>query len=343
MSSLITPQELLKKLQPSPESADTVVKTREQLISILNKQDDRLVVIVGPCSIHDPDVALMYAKKLRVQIEKHSGTLCIIMRTYLEKARTSTGWKGFVNDPDLNLTFEIQKGLHVARSMLLAINALGVPTGMEILNPFIASYFLDLISWAAIGARTTESQIHREFAASLPMPVGFKNNTSGDIQVAIDAIQTALQPHHFLGIDPTGKIAVMQSSGNPHCHVILRGSQHKTNYDDDSVNSAISALNQHTPVNQVMIDCSHGNCQRDHLQQMTVIDTLSKRIAEGDRKIFGVMLESHLTAGKQPWIPHQTMLGDQSITDPCIGWEQTEVALNQLSEAVQTRRKNMLN
>lgn len=339
---LITPQELHAALQRSPQCGETVEKTREQLISILNKHDDRLVVVVGPCSIHDPQSAVMYAKKLRAQIEKHQGTLCIIMRAYLEKARTSTGWKGFVNDPHLNLTFEIQQGLHTARSMLLAINELGVPTGTEILNPFIAAYFSDLISWAAIGARTTESQIHREFAASLPMPVGFKNNTHGDVQVAIDAIQTAIQPHHFLGAGLSGKITVMQSPGNPYCHVVLRGSHYKTNYDDDSINSTVAALKQYNLIDQVMIDCSHGNSQKEYQQQMTVIDAVSARIATGDRKIFGVMLESHLTEGKQPWMPHQTMLGDQSITDPCIGWEHTEVALNQLSEAVLTRRKNML-
>ena len=342
MSTLITPQELHTTLPRSQKSADTVTKTREQLISILNKQDDRLVVIVGPCSIHDPDSALRYAKKLRAEIQKHHGTLCIIMRAYLEKARTSTGWKGFVNDPHLNLTFEIQKGLHTARSLLLAINELGVPAGTEILNPFIASYFSDLTSWAAIGARTTESQVHREFAASLPMPVGFKNNTNGDIQVAIDAIQTAIQPHHFLGVGISGKITVMESPGNPHCHVVLRGSQHNTNYDDDSIDRTIAALNHCILINQVMIDCSHGNTQKEYRQQLSVIDTLSTRIAKGDRKLLGVMLESHLIEGKQPWIPDQVMSGDQSITDPCIGWEHTEIALNQLSHAVLIRRKNML-
>ena len=334
MSILTTPQALHAQLQHTQKSADTVANTRNQLISILNHQDDRLVVIVGPCSIHDSNSALTYAKKLRLEIEKHDLTLCIIMRAYLEKARTSTGWKGFVNDPHLNLTFDIEKGLHAARSLLLTINALGVPTGTEILNPFVAPYFTDLTSWAAIGARTTESQIHREFAASLPMPVGFKNNTNGDIQVAIDAIKTALQPHHFLGADASGKIAV-----NPHCHVVLRGSQDKTNYDNDTIDRTHAALTQLNLMNHVMIDCSHGNSQKEYNQQMHVIDTLSQRIQQGDRKFFGVMLESHLTAGKQDWISHQPMLGDQSITDACIGWEQTEMALNQLSEAVQRRRE----
>ncbi len=342
MLPLITPEALHAELPLSQTCADHVKKTRQSLIDILNQQDDRLMVIVGPCSIHDPQSALQYAEKLQTQIKKHEKTLCIVMRAYSEKARTSIGWKGFINDPYLNNTFEINTGLQAARSLLLAINQLGVPIGSEILNPYLADFFSDLISWAAIGARTTESQLHREFASSLSMPVGFKNNTHGDIQVAIDAIHTARQPHYFLHPDLSGNMAIKQSTGNPYGHVVLRGSKQQPNYDTNTIQHTIHLLNQLKLINRVMIDCSHGNSEQDYLQQMNVIQTLAKRIAEGDHSLLGVMIESHLTAGKQAWTPHQTMSGDQSITDACIGWQHTEIALDMLSEAVLARRENMV-
>lgn len=334
MSALITPETLQTTLPITKKSAATVVSAREQLMSVLDGQDNRLVVIVGPCSIHHPESALRYAEKLKTQIEKHKKTLCIIMRAYIEKARTSIGWKGFINDPDLNNTFDMQKGLISARKLLIQINELNVPIGIEILNPFTAAYFADLTSWSVIGARTTESQMHRELASGLPMPVGFKNNTNGDVQVAIDAAQTARQSHHYLGLDLSGKIAILQSHGNPYTHVVLRGSQTQSNYDMKTIEKTVSSLTKLNLMNRVLIDCSHGNSQKNYAEQINVIHELSNHIKKGDKNIFGVMIESHLTAGKQAWIPNRTMSSDQSITDGCIGWDETEMALDELSYAM---------
>ncbi|HLB56948.1 MAG TPA: 3-deoxy-7-phosphoheptulonate synthase [Coxiellaceae bacterium] len=334
MSALITPEALQTALSITQKSATTVASVREQVMRVLDGKDNRLVVIVGPCSIHHPESALRYAKKLKTQIDKHKKTLCIIMRAYIEKARTSIGWKGFINDPDLNNTFNIEKGLNHARKLLIAINELGVPTGIEILNPFTAAYFADLASWSVVGARTTESQMHREFVSGLPMPVGFKNNTNGDVQVAIDAAQTARQSHHYLGLDLSGKIAILQSHGNPYAHIVLRGSQTESNYDTNTIQRTVSSLTQLNLINRVLIDCSHGNSRKNYAEQMNVIHELSARIKNGDKNIFGVMIESHLTAGKQAWTPNQVMRGDQSVTDGCIGWDQTEMALDQLSCAM---------
>lgn len=338
MSTLITPGTLHQKLPITSGCLELVQKTRHDIARILSKEDDRLVVVVGPCSIHNTDSALEYAKKLRVCIEKYQDSLCIVMRAYLEKARTSIGWKGFINDPQLNLTFDIEAGLTAGRSLLLNINALGVPTGTEILNPYITPYFSDIISWAAIGARTTESQVHRELAASLPIPIGFKNNTAGDIQAAIDGVRTAMEPHTFLGLSPEGNITVVRSSGNAHCHVVLRGSHQKTNYDAKTVSDTAEALNTFHPGNRIMIDCSHGNSQKNHEEQLNVVQALSNRIKTGSHDFFGIMLESHLIAGKQLCQHNYPIQPDQSITDPCIGWEETEHALSMLSEAVLTRR-----
>ncbi|MCX7124959.1 MAG: 3-deoxy-7-phosphoheptulonate synthase [Gammaproteobacteria bacterium] len=332
--ALFTPEELQLQL-PIPQKTTTMIAhKRQQLFDIMTGKDDRLVVIIGPCSIHNSESALIYAKKLQTQIKKHEKTLCIIMRTYLEKSRTSVGWKGLINDPDLNLTFDITKGLHLARSLLLEINALGVPTATEIVNPFTVGYFSDLNSWSAIGARTTESQIHRELASNLSMPIGFKNNTNGDIQVAIDAVQSALQPQHFLGLDLSGKNVILKSQGNPHCHVVLRGSKYQCNYDEETINLTVAKLNKLNLINRVMVDCSHGNSQKNHRQQMSVIESIAKSRKNGDKNCFGVMIESHLTAGKQNWIPDSPVSADQSITDACIGWAETEMALEILSDAV---------
>lgn len=342
MSALITPEKLQHELPLTLNSVNLVNDTRNQLIQILNNQDDRLLVIVGPCSLHHPDSAIRYAEKLQSKIKQYEKTLCIVMRAYIEKARTSIGWKGLVNDPDLNNTFRIEKGLHVARSVLLAINELGVPTGTEILNPLIAPFFTDLTSWAVIGARTTESQTHREYASSLPIPIGFKNNTNGDIQVAIDAIQTAQQPHHFLGPDLSGKMAIMQSAGNPFCHVVLRGSNTQSNCDIKTVSQTTTSLKKLNLIDRVLIDCSHGNSQKNHIKQFALLQHLSNRLQNGDNNFFGVMIESHLVAGKQTWVPHQPVNAEQSITDTCMGWPETEMALDQLSQAVQIKRKNVV-
>lgn len=342
MAPLITPANLIDTLPLTAKAAQTVAQTRLILKNILNGKDDRLAVVIGPCSIHDPTSAYEYAEKLRGQIEKHQDSLCIIMRTYFEKARTAVGWKGLINDPDLNETFELNKGLKITRSLLIAINELAVPVGAEIINPLTVPYFSDLLSWSVIGARTTESQLHRELASHLPMPVGFKNNTNGDIQVAIDAVQTAQQPHHFLHADQAGKIAIMRSTGNPYCHIVLRGSNLQANYDNDTIDQTITSLNRLDLMNRVMVDCSHGNSQKNPAQQIIALRQLIARIASGDTRIFGIMSESYLLAGKQTWIPNQPLQYGQSITDACIGWSDTEMILDELSQAMQMRKEVMV-
>ena len=333
--SFITPEQLHNTLPITDRCAHRVHEARQEIIDILNKKNNRLLVIVGPCSIHNTESALIYAKKLQTQIEKHKKTLCIVMRTYIEKARTTIGWKGFINDPDLNNSFHIKKGLYEARKLLLSINALGVPTATELLNPFTIPYFSDLLSWAAVGARTTESQIHRELASYLSIPIGFKNNTQGDIQTAIDGVQTAHQAHHFLGMKNTGEIAILQSTGNPYSHVVLRGSQHHSNYDEKIIKKTIRHLNRLNLNNRILIDCSHGNNQKNYRHQLKIIDELSQRLMQGNHDFFGMMLESHLMPGKQVWSPCITATSEHSITDACIGWRDTEIALDILSQAVQ--------
>lgn len=346
MSVIIEPITLREAVAPSPALSMQIEKTRHTLRQIMTKQDDRLAVIVGPCSIHNSDSAMRYAEKLKQQMKQHADTLLIVMRAYIEKPRTSIGWKGFINDPDLNNTFQINKGLWLARQLLHALNAMEVPVGVEIVNPFTALYFSDLMSWSVIGARTTESQLHRELASDLSCPVGFKNSTHGDIQVAIDAVQTAWQPHHFITPDLHGKNHIKQSAGNPFAHVVLRGSHTQTNYDAKTVQETNHALQERHLIDRVLIDCSHGNSQRNPQLQHTVIESLAERLENPDHPdhgFFGVMIESHLRDGKQIWSPHETMHPDVSITDACMGWAQTEMALARLSQAVQIRRQNMVN
>jgi 3-deoxy-7-phosphoheptulonate synthase len=339
MNTLITPEKLHRKLPFTAEALRTITEARSSLKNILSGKDNRMVVVIGPCSIHDPKSALEYAERLRKQIQKHQDTLCIIMRTYFEKARTSVGWKGLLNDPELNQSFELNKGLEITRSLLLDITAIGVPVGAEIINPLTIPYFSDLLSWSVIGARTTESQLHREIASHLPTPVGFKNNTNGDIQVAIDAVLTAQQAHHFLHVDHNGQIGITQSAGNPYCHIVLRGSNHQSNYDNQTIDQAVAALNRLDLTNRIMIDCSHGNSQKNPAQQLHALRALCSRITSGDARIFGVMSESHLMAGKQPWIPNQPLQYGQSITDACIGWADTEIILDELSQAVSAHKE----
>lgn len=339
MTTLTTPSELHQTLPITQAASFTVSKARENLKNILQGKDNRLVVVIGPCSIHDPISAYEYAKKLREQVEKYHDSLCIIMRTYFEKARTSLGWKGLINDPDLNKSHDVNKGLTIARQLLIQINSLGVPTGSEIINPLTTPYFSDLLSYAVIGARTTESQLHREIASHLAMPVGFKNNTNGDMQVAIDAVQTAQQSHHFLHVNEMGKMTVTQSSGNPYCHIILRGSNHQTNYDNESIDQAVTALNHLELMNRVMVDCSHGNSQKNPANQIMALRALCGRIVSGDSRIFGIMSESHLLAGRQTWTPNHPLHYGQSITDACIGWSDTESILHELNQAVQQNKE----
>lgn len=343
MSPLITPKKLLTQLPLSKQSKHTVIQARQDVISILNHHDDRLLVIVGPCSIHDSLSALEYANRLKKQIQQHEKNLCIVMRAYIEKARTSVGWKGLINDPHLDGSCSLNSGLHKARSLLLSINEIGVPTASELLNPFLSPYFSDIFAWAAIGARTTESQLHREFASGFSFPIGFKNNTSGNIPVAIDAVKTANQMHHFLGLNLSGKATIIETQGNVNCHVILRGSYQDTNYDDTTIQHTVVTLQQNKVIHRVMVDCSHGNCQKNYAAQLSVVSHLAKKMAAGDQSVFGVMLESHLIAGKQTWSPNQPLRYGQSITDACLGWEDTEIALDELSHAIHLQRQNVIN
>ena len=333
-----TPLQLREHATCLQNVTHTVANARQELRDILDQKDDRLIVIVGPCSIHHPQAALQYAKKLNDKKQEYRNTLYIIMRSYVEKSRTAIGWKGLINDPDLNNTFDIQKGLQQARQLLSAINALGMPVASEMVNPLVEPYLSDLISWAAIGARTTESQPHRELASHLSMPVGFKNNTSGNIQVAIDAVETAKQAHYFLHPTQSGEIDFIKSQGNPHAHVVLRGSHQEPNYDLQTLLKTNQLLKKRNLISQVIVDCSHGNSQKNYWQQITVVNELAKRISTGDKMICGVMLESYLTAGKQAWNPNQTPSHDQSITDACLGWAETESILETLSNAVASKR-----
>ncbi|MDP1574016.1 MAG: 3-deoxy-7-phosphoheptulonate synthase [Coxiellaceae bacterium] len=331
MSAILTPAQLRTLLPLSTASQETVAHTRQSIKAILDQKDKRLIVIVGPCSIHNPTAAITYAQKLQKKIREHKDHLCIVMRTYVEKSRTSLGWKGFINDPLLNNSFQIEKGLKEARKLFLQLNDLGVPVATEIVHPYVSLYLSDLTSWSAIGARTTESQLHREFASALSTPIGFKNNTNGDIQVAIDAVKTARESHTFFKTDLSGNMQLTTSNGNAYGHVVLRGASEKSNYDKDTIEKTAA-------FSPVIVDCSHGNSQKNHAQQLCVVKALSDNL----ENISGVMLESYLMAGKQSWHPDITPCANQSITDACIGWEDTEKVLDLLSNAVQTQRKNLL-
>lgn len=325
---------------PIPDkSINLIVDTRRQISQIIHQCDDRLVVIVGPCSIHDIDIAQAYAEKLQKQLIKHHADLCIIMRVYFEKPRTTVGWKGLINDPDLNNEFNINKGLKLARQLLIHLSLLGVPAATEFLDTFIPQYVSDVISWGAIGARTTESQIHRELVSGLSMPIGFKNGTTGNTQIAVDAIISASHPHHFLGVTKDGLAAITKTSGNQDCHIILRGSNQGPNFSADNISRVIQQL-QDKQLNQgLMVDCSHGNSNKDHRKQKAVVADLCKQIATGNQHIVGVMIESNLIEGRQTLTDKQTLTYGQSITDACIGFEETEQLLVQLAQAVRARRQ----
>ncbi len=320
---MITPHELGVSLPLTHRAEKTVLRARAEISAILEKKSRKLIVIVGPCSIHDPKAAIEYAEKLQVEIEKYNQTLCIIMRTYLEKSRTSIGWKGLINDPDLNQSCDIDKGLKTARALLLTINASNVPCATEMLNPLSAHYYADLIAWAVIGARTAESQPHRELASNLPMPIGFKNSTDGNIQAAINSMQAAKLPQTFLGLNHAGKVTQINSSGNAHAHIVLRGSIHSTNYNNNILNSITTPF---------IVDCSHGNSQKDPQKQMLVLDSLCETIENNQTNIAGLMLESNLLPGKQNINP--PLIYGKSITDACIGWEETKMALAKIDNAV---------
>ena len=325
----------------SERAAETVFAARNQVGEILAGRDQRLLVIVGPCSIHDPDAAREYAAKLKPVAERLRERLCIVMRVYFEKPRTTVGWKGLINDPHLDQTYKINDGLRIARHLLLDLAEMGVPAGTEFLDIISPQYFVDLVTWGAIGARTTESQVHRQLVSGLSCPVGFKNGTSGDVQIAIDAMLSAREEHTFLGGTKTGQTAIFATTGNPDCHLILRGGRKMTNYDAASVEAACEALKKAGLPERVMIDCSHANSSKDYTRQPAVAREIGAQVSAGDRRIFGVMVESNLVAGAQKFVEGQTKVGDliygQSLTDACLGWPETVDVLEGLADSVAAR------
>ncbi len=318
----------------------TVNQARREISDILNGQDDRLIVVVGPCSIHDRDAALDYAGRLREQAGELARDLCVVMRVYFEKPRTTVGWKGLINDPRLDGSFAINEGLRLARQLLLELAARGLPAGCEFLDPITPQYFADAVSWGAIGARTTESQVHRELASGLSMPVGFKNGTDGDVQIAVDAVRAATHAHRFLGVTEQGLAAIVATRGNPDCHVILRGGQSGPNYDPASIQSTLAALRAAGLPSRVMIDTSHGNSAKDHRRQPLAAGEVARQVAEGQRGIVGVLMESFLVEGRQDLVDGASLHYGQSVTDACIGWDTTVPLLHQLAEAVRSRRSS---
>jgi len=318
-----------------------VTQTRQRIARILHGQDDRLLVIMGPCSIHDPQAALDYARRLLAQRAHYADTLEVVMRVYFEKPRTTVGWKGLINDPYLDESYRIDEGLRIARSLLLDINRLGLPAAGEFLDVISPQYIGDLICWGAIGARTTESQVHRELASGISAPIGFKNGTDGNTRIAIDAIQAASRPHHFLGVHKNGQVATVHTKGNPDCHVILRGGK-TPNYDAQSVAAACRDLEAAGLGRSLMVDCSHANSSKQHQRQIDVAADVAQQVSTGSTSIFGVMVESHLLPGAQKFTPgeHQpsALTYGQSITDACIGWDDSVAVLETLSEAVKARR-----
>ena len=335
---LITPAQLKSKLPASSNVTEIVNNGRQTVQNILDGTDHRLLIVVGPCSIHDVKAAKEYAQKLKKLSDEVADTIFIVMRVYFEKPRTTVGWKGLINDPDLNNTFQITKGLHLARQLLLDLAELGLPAGTEYLDLISPQYYADLVSWGAIGARTTESQTHRELASGLSCPVGFKNATDGDIQVAVDAIRSASQPHHFLSVTKQGHSAIFQTAGNEDCHVILRGGKHP-NYDMFSVDDASSLLAKAGLPARIMIDASHANSRKIPARQINVASDIATQVARGCRSIFGLMLESNLVEGRQDVVAGQALTYGQSITDPCMDWADTESLLQEMATAVRLRRE----
>lgn len=334
---LVAPEALVAQLPISDEVSECVHRSREAVQNILHGRDSRIVVIVGPCSVHHLDSALEYAGKLRPCIGDFAGALHIIMRVYFEKPRTTVGWKGLINDPGLDDSFDINRGLRTARGLLLDLNSRGVSAATEYLDLVSPQYVSDLISWGAIGARTTESQSHRELASGLSCPVGFKNGTDGNIQIAIDALRSASRPHHFLSVTKQGRSAIFSTSGNRDCHIIMRGGK-QTNYDAGSVDEAARRLAEAGQLPKMMVDFSHANSLKQHRRQMIVGKAVADQLRAGEERIMGVMIESHLVEGRQDLEPGRELVYGQSITDACLGWDDTVVLLEQLAEGVEAGR-----
>ncbi|HEN3671198.1 TPA: 3-deoxy-7-phosphoheptulonate synthase [Yersinia enterocolitica] len=336
IDSLVTPQQLAEKLPISEAVADNVTASRKRIEKILTGEDPRLLVIVGPCSIHDLDAAIDYAKRLNVLRIRYQDRLEIVMRTYFEKPRTVVGWKGLISDPALDGSCQVNLGIEMARRLLLAVNELGLPTATEFLDMVTGQYIADLISWGAIGARTTESQIHREMASALSCPVGFKNGTDGNTRIAIDAIRAAQASHMFLSPDKTGQMTIYQTSGNPHGHIIMRGGK-TPNYGASDIAAACDSLREFDLPEHLVVDFSHGNCQKMHRRQLEVAADIGQQIRAGSTAIVGVMAESFLVEGTQKIVAGQPLTYGQSITDPCLNWADTEQLLNLLADAVSSR------
>ena len=333
------PCELHEKFPITEMAAQTVYDTRQKVHNILSGRDDRMLVVIGPCSIHDAEAARDYATKLKPLIDKHHEDLLVVMRVYFEKPRTTVGWKGLINDPGLNESFEINRGLELARSLLVDINDMGVPAATEFLDLISPQYVADLIAWGAIGARTTESQGHRELASGLSCPVGFKNSTDGGFQIAVDAIRAANNSHIFMSMTKEGHSAIFETNGNPDCHLILRGGNGGPNYEAEFVNEAVSLLQKAKVEDKLMVDCSHANSSKQHERQLIVAESIAEQLANGSHNIMGTMIESHFIAGRQDVKPGEPLTYGQSITDACIGWEDSEVILETLAKGVQKRRQ----
>jgi 3-deoxy-7-phosphoheptulonate synthase len=340
ITEVVPPEQLHAEFPATEAATKTIHESRQQIHDILHGDDDRLLVIIGPCSIHDPDAAREYASRLKPLRDELAHDLLIVMRVYFEKPRTTVGWKGLINDPNLDDSYEINKGLRLARGLLADLNEMDVPAATEYLDLITPQYLADLISWGAIGARTTESQVHRELASGVSSPVGFKNGTDGTLKIAIDAIGAASRPHTFLSLTKAGHSAIFATAGNEDCHIILRGGK-KPNYDADSVNYAASELEAADLPAKLMIDFSHANSQKQHLRQIDVAHDVATQIANGDTRIMGAMIESHLIAGRQDVIPEQALTFGQSITDACIGWDDSETILRELAAAVHQRREKV--
>jgi 3-deoxy-7-phosphoheptulonate synthase len=337
MEEVIAPEDLISELPLSDDASRHIFSNRKQISEILHGDDPRVLAVVGPCSIHDPQAGLDYAQRLAQIANDLSEYLHIIMRVYFEKPRTTVGWKGLINDPHLNNSYDINTGLRTARGVLRDIADLGLGTGTEYLDPITPQYVGDLVSWGAIGARTTESQVHRQLASGLSCPVGFKNSTDGSIQVAVDAIGSAAHSHIFLSVTKSGHSAIFSTSGNDDCHLILRGGGGKANFDNPSVHYASRLLEQAGQTNRVMIDMSHANSDKDHNKQINVCRNICGQLRDGEPRIFGVMIESNLVAGNQKIGAPEAMTYGQSVTDACIGWEDTVSCLNELAQASAAR------
>jgi 3-deoxy-7-phosphoheptulonate synthase len=337
IKELLAPDVIRKEFPLTDKATEVTYAARQEIHRILHGADDRVLVVIGPCSIHDTKAAIDYAQRLKAQKDRLAADLFIMMRVYFEKPRTTVGWKGLINDPYLDGSFRINDGLRIGRKLLVELNEIGMPAGVEYLDVISPQYIADLVSWGAIGARTTESQVHRELASGLSCPVGFKNGTDGNLRIAVDAIRTARHPHHFLSVTKAGHSAIVSTMGNEDCHVILRGGK-QPNYDASSVDSACKDLGAAGLAQRVMIDLSHSNSQKNYLRQIDVGGQVAAEIARGDDRVIGVMIESNIEAGRQDLVPGKELVYGQSITDACIGWDQSIPLLETFAEAVRQRR-----